>query len=265
MKKNLLNGLLITAISIFTPVLTQAAPKDTKMPKKLKKFVNFSNNLSKIYLMSSLLDQVNMNFHEKFQSMPKILAVYNQIKPKMVHWHLVDSKKQQSKIKLFNANLANADNKPLNFCLTNYKNNIYPGRLTTKGCLITYAGETKLKEKYAVLVGHAAVQWFPLNLGPRNIPITILKHAAFSLRNYARNPHYPTPPIRSLSNKQIIHRFIAGYEHDNNKPIYLCRIIYKNKLYIGKYSKNYCHAAINGKEKDWRYGELLYVTAVKPH
>lgn len=63
-----------------------------------------------------------------------------------------------------------------------------------------------------------------------------------------------------FDNRSLAMAILGGFENDTDQPVYLCRTIYKNNFYIGKYTKGFCDFAIGKKEISWDAGQLLFAS-----
>lgn len=140
---------------------------------------------------------------------------------------------------------------------------LHPGQLTAKGCQISYAGKTYLKEDYFVLAGKGTVQWQQANI------ISALANASFDSGNIyddyrtmsavrVRGPLLPpcqqpyTVPFSidiadPDSYNTLSTPIIGGSER--NHPLYICRAIYQNGIRVGKVIKDACNISGEGAEQ----------------
>jgi hypothetical protein len=145
----------------------------------------------------------------------------------------------------------NAGNK-LYICQANYKMNpgdlgsgtiyLYPGMLTSQGCVISFAGNSYVENPYKILVSKETGYW-----------------GASSELVDANNAELPFPAVsfqETASNNQgSAQPIIGGYEPDHY--IYICRVNINNTYYVGKVVSGNCNIALHGKEASWPDYQVL--------
>lgn len=100
--------------------------------------------------------------------------------------------------------------------------NLYPGQLSAQGCLLTYAGNSKIVDNYSILSNITPYAWMASNQ----------VHAKFTLQ-------------------------AVNGGHEYGHIIHICRVTINNRIQVGKVVSNSCNIAIGHREASWPDFDVL--------
>ncbi|TNF67499.1 MAG: DUF3421 domain-containing protein [Gammaproteobacteria bacterium] len=142
-------------------------------------------------------------------------------------------------------------------CQAYHAGYLYPGMITAKGCVVTYAGRAYTKTTYNVLIATVAGYWQAGNKVGTEIPyIGNTNHS-----RYLNNPvfinantknYVPSNSKTTSKTVKVNHQLpknipvFGGYERGHY--VYICRVNVDNRYYVGKVVKNNCNFALKNKE-----------------
>jgi len=120
-------------------------------------------------------------------------------------------------------------------CQASYLNYRYPGMVTDKGCVITYAGKAIIQKDYRVLVADKQVKW----VANKAVPPEPVQY---------RLVGFPMKPTKKETKPHTTwyQPLIGGYEY--NHAVYICRTHMLGSWYVGKVVTGNCNVAWQNKE-----------------
>ena len=122
-------------------------------------------------------------------------------------------------------------NGAVKICHANYKNGVHPGQLINRGCRISYAGKAFISKKYQILNSSQLASW----------------KASYTLNNFIYNDKHPIETWYYNQPNSNLTPVVGGHEANGNK-LYICRVLYKNSIHVGKVVTGACDIGYRGKE-----------------
>ena len=188
----------------------------------------------------------------------QILELNKQI---LLQLQLIEAKEHTKDIKWIKAKNGNVPKnaviggyafaQPLYICHASHMNSIHPGEVVKKGCLISYAGRSYIKQSYEVLVSKRKFAW--------DAPEKLLLFSATYPPDQPPSVTEPQRPVWSFDNIQLMLPIIGGHERD--RPLYICRGIYKNRIHLGKTVARNCNISWQAAEIKLPVYEVLFLAA----
>ncbi|OGT30763.1 MAG: hypothetical protein A3E87_07355 [Gammaproteobacteria bacterium RIFCSPHIGHO2_12_FULL_35_23] len=139
-------------------------------------------------------------------------------------------------------------------CQASYANALYPGRVSNKGCVITYSGLAYTIPSYKILVSNYKGYWQDGNKVPQE-PFINLQQPVWI-------PNAPSStPLTATTKKDhtAVTPIVGGFEY--NHVLYICRLNINNTYYVGKVVTGTCNVAMAGKEASIPIYQVLLPSA----
>ncbi|MCP4473607.1 MAG: DUF3421 domain-containing protein [Gammaproteobacteria bacterium] len=166
------------------------------------------------------------------------------IPPHALSQHLINTQNlswvdAQSGESIKNAVIAGGKGKDsVQICHAKFHQAMYPGRVTAKGCAITYATKLIVQPHFQVLTVKD--------------PQLLKWQAHFDLSPYHYSHFSGVLPANSQLDGYMTIPVIGGYESQSPNyfhPLYICRTIYQNSITVGKVIGQNCDVAGDDKEQ----------------